>query len=53
MFFISLIEDKRAIPIFLQSLPNRGCSNLGEQTALIRPLLRLFKGYRILVLGLA
>ena len=51
VFFISLIEDKRAIPIFWQSLPKRGCSNLGEQKALIRPLLRLFKGYRILVLG--
>lgn len=51
IFVISLIEDKRAIPIYWQSLPKKGCSNLREQKALIRPLLRLFKGYRILVLG--
>lgn len=51
VFFISLIESKRAIPIFWQSLQKKGCSNLAEQKALIRPLLRLFKGYRILVLG--
>ncbi|RUS96212.1 hypothetical protein DSM107010_70730 [Chroococcidiopsis cubana SAG 39.79] len=51
VFVISLIEDKRAIPIFWQSLAKRGCSNLSEQKALIRPLLRLFKGYQILVLG--
>jgi hypothetical protein len=51
VFFISLIEQRRAIPIFWQSLPKRGSSNLSEQKALIRPLLRLFKGYRILVLG--
>lgn len=40
VFVISLIEDKRGIPIFWQSLPKRGCSNLREQKALIRPLLR-------------
>jgi hypothetical protein len=51
IFLISLIEDKRAIPIYWQSLSKRGCSNLGEQKALIRPLLRLFKGARILLLG--
>jgi hypothetical protein len=51
VFFISLIEERRAIPTFWQSLPKRGSSNLGEHKALIRPLLRLFKGYRILVLG--
>lgn len=51
MFTISLIEDKRAIPVYWQLLPKRGCSNLGEQKALIRPVLQLFKQYRILVLG--
>ncbi len=51
IFGVSLSEDKRAIPIYWQSLPKKGCSKLPEQKALIRPLLRLFKGYRILVLG--
>lgn len=51
VFVISLIEQKRAIPVYWLLLPKRGCSNLGEQKRLIRPLLRLFKGYRILILG--
>jgi hypothetical protein len=51
VFVISLIEQKRAIPVNWLLLPKRGCSNLSEQKKLIRPLLRLFKGYSILVLG--
>lgn len=51
IFVISLIEDRRAIPIYWLSLQKQGCSNLREQKALIRPVLQLFKGYRILVLG--
>jgi hypothetical protein len=51
VFVISLIEQKRAIPIYWLLLPKRGCSNLWEQKKLIRPLLRLFKGYQMLVLG--
>lgn len=51
VFVISLIEDKRAIPVYWQLLSKRGCSNLDEQKALIRPVLRLFKRYRVLVLG--
>ncbi len=48
---ISLIEDRRAIPIYWQLLSKRGCSNLGEQKALIRPVLRLLQGYKVLLLG--
>ena len=51
VFVISLIEQKRAIPVYWLLLCKRGCSNLQEQKKLIRPLLQLFKGYRILVLG--
>jgi hypothetical protein len=51
LFVISLIEQQRAIPVNWLLLPKRGCSNLSEQKKLIRPLLRLFKGYRMLVLG--
>ncbi|ARV58171.1 transposase [Nostocales cyanobacterium HT-58-2] len=51
VFVISFIEEKRAIPVYWLLLSKRGCSNLGEQKKLIRPLLRLFKGYRMLVLG--
>ncbi len=51
IFFISLIEDRRAIPVYWILLPKHGCSNLGEQKKLIRPVLQLFKVYQILVLG--
>jgi hypothetical protein len=51
VFVISLIQHKRAIPVYWLLLPKRGCSNLSEQKKLIRPLLRLFKGYQMLVLG--
>ncbi len=50
IFVISLIEDRRAIPIYMLSLAKQGCSNLREQKALINPVLPLFKEYRILVL---
>ncbi|WP_235657823.1 hypothetical protein [Fischerella thermalis] len=42
---------KKAIPVYWLLLPKRGCSNLGEQKKLIRPLLQLFKEYQMLVLG--
>jgi hypothetical protein len=51
VFFISLIEDKRAIPVYWLLLPKRGCSNFREQKDLISPVLQLFKGYRLLVLA--
>lgn len=51
VFVISLIEDRRAIPIYWLILSKRGASNLREQQALIRPVLQLFKGYSILLLG--
>ena len=51
VFFISLIEERRAIPVYWLSLQKRGCSNLQGQKALIRPLLQLFKEYRLLVLA--
>ena len=51
VFVISLIEDKRAIPVYWQILPKQGCSNLRKQKELIRPLLRVFNKYKLLVLG--
>lgn len=48
---ISLIEERRAIPIYWLILEKQGASNLREQQALIRPILQLFKGYSILLLG--
>jgi len=50
IFVISLIEERRAIPVYWQLVSKRGCSNLGEQKALIRPVLRLFQAYKVLLL---
>lgn len=49
LFVVSVLWDKRAMPIYWQVLPKRGCSNLAEQKALLRPVFRLLKHYRIIL----
>jgi hypothetical protein len=51
LFVISLSWEQRAIPLYWQILSKRGCSNIQEQQALIRPILRLLKNYEIMILG--
>ncbi|MFM6455760.1 MAG: hypothetical protein ACKPH7_28580 [Planktothrix sp.] len=51
VFMISLIWDKRAIPLYWQLLDKRGSSNLEEQQSLITPILELLKDYEIIILG--
>jgi hypothetical protein len=51
LLIISLIVDKRAIPIYGQLLEKLGSSNLVEQQRVILPALELFKDYRVMVLG--
>jgi hypothetical protein len=51
LFVVSLIWDKRALPLFWQVLAKRGCSSCAEQKRLLRPVLNLLKGYKIVVLG--
>lgn len=51
LFLIAVIMEKRAIPIYWQFLEKKGASNLAEQQALIRPVLRLLKSYEIVLLG--
>ena len=48
---ISLIWDKRAIPLYWQLLDKRGSSNIAEQQSLITPILALLKDYKIIILG--
>jgi len=50
VFMISLILDKRALPLYWQILPKRGCSNLREQQSLRSPILGLLKNYKIVLL---
>jgi hypothetical protein len=51
LFMVSVIWSKRAIPIYWRLLDKRGSSNLREQKALLYPVLRLLKGYEVVVLG--
>ena len=51
LFFISLIWERRAIPLYWIILPKKGSSNLQEQQSLIAPVLSLLKDYQIILLG--
>ena len=48
---VSLIWDKRALPIYWKLLPKQGNSNFENQTEAISKILHLFKDYKIVVLG--
>jgi len=51
LFVVAVILEKRAFPIYWQFLEKRGASNLTEQQAILRPVLRLLRNYEIVVLG--
>jgi hypothetical protein len=51
LFMVSLIWERRAIPLSWSLLPKRGSSNVHEQIAAISTILPLFKDYQIVVLG--
>lgn len=51
LFMVAVILEKRAFPIYWQFLEKRGASNLAEQQAILRPVLRLLRDYEIVVLG--
>jgi hypothetical protein len=51
VFLIAVIYQKRALPIYWQILNKQGSSNLAEQQALIRPILKLLKKYELVLLG--
>ena len=40
---VSLIYDKRVIPVYIQILNNQGNSNLAEQKRVLDPIIRLLK----------
>lgn len=49
ILMISLIWDKRSIPLYWKSLDKLGSSNLSEQTDLLLKVLPLLKGYKTVV----
>ena len=51
VFMISVIWTKRALPIYWLVLEKKGSSNVREQIALIRPVLKLFSHYEVVILG--
>jgi Transposase DDE domain len=51
LLVVSLIYNKRALPVYIHILNKKGSSNLTEQQQVLEPVLRLFKDYSIVVLG--
>ena len=51
IFLLSVIWRKRALPIYWIVLEKKGSSNFREQMALIRPVLKLFSHYEVVILG--
>jgi hypothetical protein len=49
ILMISLAWKKRAIPLYWKILTHKGASNLTEQKAVIRPVIRLLKGQKIMM----
>lgn len=47
----SVIWKKRALPIYWLLLSKKGSSNIYEQMATIRPVLKLLKDYKLVVIG--
>jgi hypothetical protein len=48
---VSLIWERRAIPLYWSLLPKLGSSNFDEQTANLQQVLPLFSQYKVIVLG--
>lgn len=48
---VAVIIGKRAIPVYWQFLEKQGASNLAEQKAILRPVIRLLQGYEIVILA--
>lgn len=51
VLMVSAIYQKRAFPIFWLLLEKDGSSNLAEQQKVLRPVIRLLKKYKLVVLG--
>ena len=49
IFMISVAQNQRALPIYWHILSHKGAINLTEQEAVIRPVLRLLKGQKIMM----
>ena len=50
ILMVSAIYQKRAFPIFWTLLDKQGASNLAEQQQVLRPVIRLFKKYKLVII---
>jgi hypothetical protein len=48
---VSAIVQKRAFPLFWTLLDKQGASNLTEQQQVLRPVIRLLKRYKLIIIG--
>jgi len=51
VLMVSAIVQKRAFPLFWTLLDKQGASNLAEQQQVLRPVIRLLKRYKLIVVG--
>lgn len=51
VLMVSAIVQKRAFPIFWTLLDKKGASNLAEQQQVLRPVVRLLKRYKLIIIG--
>ena len=51
LLMVSLIYERRAIPVYFFLLPKKGNSNLAQQKQVLEPALKLLRDYKIVVLG--
>lgn len=51
ILMVSVIYQKRALPIYWCLLDKEGCSNLQEQQKVLRPVIRLLKHYQLVIIG--
>ena len=51
VLMVSALVQKRAFPIFWTLLDKHGASNLAEQQQVLRPVIRLLKRYKLIVVG--
>jgi hypothetical protein len=51
ILMVSIVYDKRAIPIYWQILKKKGSSNLQEQQQVMEKVFQVLSDYKIVVLG--
>ncbi len=51
LLMVSLIYERRGIPLYFELLPKKGSSNLEQQKTVLEPVIKLLTDFKIVVLG--